>query len=360
MHKGFFAILTAAALMLAGCEPAESPESGNDGGFARGADVSWCTEMEADGRSFRNADGEEREMMALMHEIGMTAVRLRVWVNPADYGYGAWSDKADVVAKAKRAKQAGLDVMIDFHYADFFADPGSQNIPLDWASLSADELAAAMTDHTRDVLRALKKEGISPRWVQVGNETNSGMLNPLGVVHWDKTGKARFTDYVRFSNAGYDAVKDVFPKAYVIVHLGGSENPQWFFPDFIAAGGKVDMIGVSHYPTAEQWKSTAADATHSNVNAATWVKQAIRDFHVPVMICETGFDVSRPALAKQVMQDLFERMQPIDSCAGIFYWEPEVDGQWKPRYYKSLGWGAYGMGAFTKDGRPTEALDAFK
>ena len=330
-----------------------------DNSFARGADISWCTEMEADGRVFRNAEGTETELFALMKQIGMTAIRLRVWVNPAKYGYGAWCDKADVLAKAKRANNQGLDLMIDFHYSDFFADPGTQNIPLDWADYPMDRLKTAMAEHTKDVLQTLKAEGIEPRWVQVGNETNSGMLNPMGKIDWNKSGTARYTNYVVLSNAGYDAVKEVLPDAQVIIHLGGTENAKWFFTDFKAAGGKFDMIGLSHYPTTAEWNSSSSSATHSNINAAKCVSEAIATFHVPVMICETGFESWRPEVASEVMHDLMSRMKSIPQCAGVFYWEPEVDGQWKPAYYQQLGWGAYGMGAFTTDGRPTAALDAF-
>ena len=327
--------------------------------FARGADISWCTEMEADGRVFRNAEGTEMELFALMKQIGMTAIRLRVWMNPTKYGYGAWCDKADVLAKAKRAHAQGLDLMIDFHYSDFFADPGTQNTPLDWADYPMDQLKRAMAEHTKDVLQTLKAEDIEPRWVQVGNETNSGMLNPMGNIDWNKSGTARYTNYVMLSNAGYDAVKEVLPDAQVIIHLGGTENAKWFFTDFKAAGGKFDMIGLSHYPTTTEWNSSSSSATHSNINAAKYVSEAIETFHVPVMICETGFESWRPEVASEVMHDLMSRMKSIPQCAGVFYWEPEVDGQWKPAYYQQLGWGAYGMGAFTTDGRPTKALDAF-
>ena len=351
MKNRIIPLLLAAAMLL--------PVQAQTNPFVRGADISWCTEMEANGHVFRNADGTETDIFALMREIGMTAIRLRVWVNPSLFGYGAWCDKTDVLNKARRAHAQGMDLMINFHYSDFFADPGTQNIPLDWQGMTTEQLKNAMANHTRDVLQALKDEGIAPRWVQVGNETNSGMLNPSGKIDWEQTGADRFTNYVAFSNTGYDAVKEVFPDAYVIVHLGGSENPQWFFPDFIAAGGKVDMIGVSHYPTAEEWNSTDASATHSNINAAQWVAQAVQQFGIPVMICETGFDVSKPALADQVMTDLFSRMTAIPQCAGIFYWEPEVDGVWRPMYYTQLGWSAYGMGAFTANGRPTAALNAF-
>lgn len=327
--------------------------------MARGADVSWCTEMEADGRKFYNAQGTGMELMTLMKEIGMTAIRLRVWVNPQKYGYGAWCDKADVVAKAKRAHAAGLDLMIDFHYSDFFCDPGTQNTPKDWADYSVEQLKTAVGSHTKDVLQALKNEGIEPKWVQVGNEINNGMLNPLGKIDWSKSGTARYTSYVAISNAGYEAVKEVMPNAYVIIHLAGTENASWFFRDFRDAGGKFDMIGLSHYPTEDEWNSTAASATHSNINAAKSVKQAASSFGVPVMICETGFDVGKPVLASTIMKDLFDRMKAIPQCAGIFYWEPQVDGQWKPAYYNKVGWRAYGKGAFTAAGRPTAALAPF-
>lgn len=370
MKHLFFVLLMGCSVMMATAQELRVGEQRSDRDFARGADVSWCSEMEADGRKFYNTDGAEREMMALMKEIGMTAIRLRVWVNPQKYGYGSWSDKADVVAKAKRAHAQGLDLMIDFQYSDTFADPETQIIPLDWQECSEEELKTAMVEHTEDVLQALKDEGIEPKWVQVGNETNSGMMHPTAKVEWDKSGTARFKNYVNFSNAGYDAVKKVFPNAYVIVHLGGADKPRWFFPDFKAAGGKFDMIGMSHYPTEAEWNSTASDANFSNINAAQWVEDAGKQFGVPVMICETGFDVSKPALASQVLRDLFTRLKDLPQCAGIFYWEPEVDGKWKPDYYDHVkwtdsagnthtGWGPYGMGAFTTSGKPTVALDAF-
>ena len=340
-------------LLLVACISAAAQD------FARGADISWATEMEADGRKFYTNDGVATDIFALMKQIGMNAIRLRVFVDPEGYGYGPWCDKADVVAKAKRAQAQGLDVMIDFHYSDFFTDPGRQNVPKAWDGYTMEQVKDAIANHTTDVLQALNDSGISPKWVQVGNETNSGIAMDYGKIDWDKTGASRFANYTLLSNAGYDAVKSEFPDAQVIVHLGGTENAQWFFPDFIAAGGKFDMIGRAHYPTEDQWDSTLASANCSNVNAAKYVADAISRFDVPVMICETGFDVSKPALAQRVMIDLFNRMTAIERCAGIFYWEPEVDGIWKPAYYQQIGWDAYGKGAFTTNGRPTKALDAF-
>lgn len=330
--------------------------------FARGADVSWCTEMEADGKKFHNANGQETELMALMKEIGMNAIRLRVWVNPLSYGYGAWSDKADVIQKAERAHQQGLDLMIDLHYSDFFADPERQEKPKDWSSYTLDQLKTAIADHTKDVLNALKEKGIKPKWVQVGNETNNGMIFGSGKIDWDKSGSARYSNYVALSNAGYDAVKEVLPDAYVIIHIANAYNAAdydgWFYKEFKEAGGKFDMIGLSHYPDWTDWNSTQSGVA-SNANAANSVKKLGDLFKVPVMIVETGFSNQDASKASEVMTDLFNKTKDLSQCAGIFYWEPQVDGVWKPDYYSTLGWGAYNMGAFTTGGKPTAALNAF-
>lgn len=343
MKKYFLALLTLLPAISAGAQTADQ--------FACGADVSWCSEMEADGKRFYNAAGEETEMMALMKQIGMNAIRLRVWVNP-EKAYGAWCDKADVLAKARRAYQQGLSLLIDFHYSDFFADPGRQDKPSAWAGYSMDELKKAVADHTRDVLQALKDEGIEPRWVQVGNETRQGMVWDSGKIDWNKSGSARYTGYVALSNAGYEAVHEVLPEAKVIVHIDkGPDDNAWFYREFKAAGGKFDMIGLSHYPESD-WKN-------ENTKTANNVKSLGQTFGVPVMIVETGYSASNESLAEQVMTDLFAKTQSLEQCAGIFYWEPEVYGWWKPAYYSKLGWNAYGKGAFTSEGKPSKALSPF-
>lgn len=321
--------------------------------FASGADVSWCTEMEADGKRFYNADGTETELMALLRQIGMNAVRLRVWVNP-EKEYGAWSDKADVVAKARRAHAQGLAVMIDFHYSDRFADPSQQYKPAAWTGYSMDQLKQAVADHTADVLQALKDEGIEPQWVQVGNETRPGMIFDEGKLDWTKSGSAVWSGYVALSNAGYEAVKRVLPNTQVIVHIDrAAEDNVWFFRDFKQYGGKFDMIGLSHYPDWDTWST-------DNSKAAANVTKLHTTFNVPVMIVETGFNSYDETRAANVMNDLFSRVKGLAGCVGVFYWEPEVYANWKPAVYSRWGWGAYGKGAFTAQGRPSAALAAFR
>ena len=321
--------------------------------FARGADVSWCTEMENDGKKFYNAQGTECEFFFLMRQIGMNAVRLRVWVNPENE-YGPWCNKADVLVKAKRAKAQGLNIMIDFHYSDRFADPGQQYKPAAWTDYSQEQLKTAVANHTTDVLSALKAEGIEPLWVQVGNETRSGMIFDEGKIDWNKSGAAVWNGYIALSNAGYDAVKSVLPDAKVIVHIDkGQEDNVWFFNAFKQYGGKFDMIGLSHYPDWTNWSS-------DNTKTANNIQTLYAQFKVPVMIVETGYSSWDESRAASVMTDLFNKTASLSACAGIFYWEPEVYGSWKPAIYNTWGWNAYGSGAFTSQGKPSAALEPFK
>lgn len=181
----------------------------------KGADVSWMSEIEANGISFYNRSGVKKDILAIMKEQGMTAVRLRVWVNPAD---GWYSSTQDVVAKAKRAKAAGMKVMIDFHYSDSWADPGKQTKPAVWKNYTFQQLMDAVWNSTIYTLQAVKDAGVTVDWVQVGNETNNGML-------WDH-GKAsvNMKNYAWLTATGYNAAKSVFANTKVVVHLANCHD----------------------------------------------------------------------------------------------------------------------------------------
>ena len=336
--------------------PEPTPETSMS--FYKGADVSWVTEMEQDGKKFYNAAGKEADCFVLMKEVGMKAIRLRVWVNPEKV-YGNYCHQTDVVAKAKRAKEAGLEVMIDFHYSDFFADPGRQTKPAVWEGKTHTELKAAVTEHTAAVLKALKEAGVTPKWIQIGNETRNGMLWPEGQL-WTEKGDITngWKNYAELSNAGYHAAKEVFSNAVVIVHQNNAwEDLDWWFKKFKAAGGKFDMIGLSHYPQAE------ADKTWQNVNnlALSHIKSLANTYNCRVMVCEVGVKTqANETAAAQVLAAFMSEAMKLEACAGVFYWEPQVYGSWKPAYYTTLNWNAYDMGAFTSAGKPSKVMDAFK
>ena len=117
--------------------------------------------------------------------------------------------------------------MIDFHYSDIWADPGRQEKPAAWADLSFEELQKAAADHPTDVLSAIKARGIDVEWVQVGNETRSGMLKPDG-----EASRGNTANFAKLVTSGYDDVKAIYPQAKVIVHIDEGNNPNryiWLF-----------------------------------------------------------------------------------------------------------------------------------
>lgn len=358
------AMLFATACVAVSCDqtgstPTPEPEPEiQETVFAEGADISWVTEMEDDGIRFLDADGKETDCFQIMKSLGMNALRFRVWVDP-DKTYGPYSNLADVVAKAERAKDAGLDIMIDFHYSDFFADPSRQTKPLAWKDKSMADLKQAVYSHTEDVLEALKNKGITPKWVQIGNETRNGMLWPSGQLWTDKGDIADgWSNYAALSNAGYDAAKSVFEDIIVIVHLNNAwEDNDWWFSKFQGAGGKFDMIGLSHYPQSENgqtWQTI-------NQKALSNIRTLSAKYGKDVMVCEIGVKVKADEdLAAQVLDEFMKEAMQIEDCAGIFYWEPQVNGTWKPEYYNKLGWHAYDLGAFTSDNKPSKVLNKFR
>lgn len=317
----------------------------------RGADLSWLTEQEQMGVVFHDSLGQAQECMALLKDYGMTAVRLRVWVN---HPTGGWCNKEDVVVKAKRAAALGLHVMIDFHYSDDFADPSKQVTPAAWTSYSIDELKTAVATHTTDVLTALQQEGVTPDWIQIGNETRCGMLWPTGQL-WDKSGDLPngWKNYASLTTAGYDAAKAIFPEATVIVHIDNAyENNNWFFRKLKQNGGKFDAIGLSHYPMMK------TDWQEMNKLAANNIKLLHGEFNCPIIMAEVGTLAASNQVptAVKVIADLRSRLDTLDYFQGYFYWEPQCYGSWKPAEYTAKGWKAYNMGAFTSSGQPNAAL----
>jgi len=305
--------------------------------FAKGADISWITEMESAGKKLYNSAGTETECIALMKSLGMNSIRLRVWVNPSP----SWNNTADVVAKATRAKNAGMKIMVDFHYSDSWADPGQQTKPAAWTALSLNGLLDAMGQHTTAVLTELKNNGITPEWVQVGNETNNGMLWPEGKA------SVSMGNFAQMINRGYDAVKAVFPAAKVIVHVSnGWDNAlfRWMFDGLKSNGARYDIIGMSMYPTA-------SNRTTLNSQCLVNMNDMVTRYNKDVMVVEVGMPWDNATECKTFITDLIAKVKsvPASRGLGVLYWEPQAYGNWK----------GYTLGAFDNTGKPTIAMQAF-
>ncbi len=293
--------------------------------------------MESQGRKFYNSEGTEQDVILILKNLGLNSVRLRVWVNPAN----GWNNQEDVIAKAIRARNLGMRIMIDFHISDTWADPAHQIVPADWAGQSLDSLQNSLVNHTSEVLTALKAAGVNPEWVQIGNETNDGMLWPEGRA------SSNMASFALLVSAGYDAVKAVFPCSKVIVHVSnGWDNNlfRWLFDGLQSNGGKWDIIGMSLYPGATNWSSLNAQCL-SNMN------DMVARYGKEVMIVEVGMSWDQATSSYLFISDLITKSESVadQKALGVFYWEPQSYNNWQ----------GYTLGAFDNSGRPTEALNAF-
>lgn len=332
--KGKF-LLSAAALLLS--VPAVSAQ------LWLGADISGVSADEAHGRTFYDKDGNEADLFALMKDYGMNAIRLRVWVNPKD----GFCSPSDVLEMARRAQDVGLPVMIDFHYSDWWADPGKQNIPEAWKDMSVEEMSSALYDHTRETLELLRDNGIEVPWVQVGNETTHGFLWPVGRIEENPQ------NYAMLTQAGYDAVKEVYPDAQVIVHLDNGFDADLYdrvFDILQENGTRWDIIGMSVYPYWAMECKFRPDAESTLNDAIANAQRLYEKYGTNVMITEVGVDAREPEKGRDFMIQLFDKVidESNGSITGVFYWAPEINAD-----------ADYHLGAFDKD-RPTVILDAFR
>ncbi len=328
------------------CNKSGSNNNGGGGGggtpapttivFAKGADISWLTQMETAGRLFYNSSGTAQDCMQILKNLGMNSIRLRVWVDPA----GGWCNTADVVAKAVRAKNLGMRIMIDFHYSDSWADPGQQNKPAAWAAQDFATLQTSVYNHTFNVLTTLKTNGVTPEWVQLGNETNDGMLWPTGKA------SVNMANFATLINKGYDAVKAVDPSIKVIVQISnGFDNSlfRWIFDGLKNNGGKWDITGMSLYPDPANWSSL-------NSQCLTNMNDMVSRYGKPVMVCEVGMSWDQAAACNSFLSDLITKVKSLgNNGLGVFYWEPQSYNNWQ----------GFTKGAFDNSGKPTAALNAF-
>ena len=333
MRKILMAMALAGALSLSAADD-----------FTLGADVSGLSTFQALGVDVYDKDGNPADLYALMKDYGLEGVRLRVWVDPR----GGLCSPADVLKMAQHAHELGMPLMIDFHYSDFWADPGKQNIPERWKNMSYEQMKGAVAEHTASTLQLLRNAGIPVRWVQVGNETSNGMLWPVGNAH------ENMAQYAGLMRAGYDAVKAVMPEAIVIVHLdnGWDENLyKWNLDGLREGGAKWDMIGMSLYPYWSMQDGKVKSEDEAIERCISNIKACKQRYGNDVMIVETGVEANAPVQGRAFIAKLLDAAanQTDGICRGVWYWAPEADGVLD----------GYKLGAF-QNRRPTEILDAFR
>lgn len=311
--------------------------------FWLGGDISGTTADEARGHFTMNRDSVRVETTQLMKDYGINATRLRVWVDPKD----GFCSPEDVLKMAKRSQALGMPVMVDFHYSDWWADPGKQNPPKAWLGMNLKQTEKALADHTRSTLQLLKDNGIDVKWVQVGNETTHGFLWPMGKFEENPE------QYASITKAGVEAVREVYPEAQVIIHLDNGFDQKLYdtvFDSLKANGVEWDVIGMSVYPYWAMEGGHEESEIMTLVDSIANIRHLKKKYGTDVMIVETGVDARNPEPGRQFIAALIKAAKELTdgACTGVFYWAPECDAE-----------AAYRLGAFSK-GMPTVIMDAFK
>lgn len=349
--------------------------------FIKGMDISTLVEMEKCGAKYYDY-GKERDLFDILKSYGTNAVRIRLWNDPYDsqgmpYGAGT-NDLETMLILAKRAKAHGMDILLDLHYSDFWADPGKQFKPKAWEGLDADGLCDAVYNYTTDVMNVCKDNGILPDMVQTGNELSNGMLWPDGQIFDDDTAKSlgrtpEYDNLAKFVSAGIRGVKAVAPATKIMIHLdngGNNELYRRWFDNYIKRGEDFDVIGLSYYPF---WHGTLGDLSANMADIAKRYGKELIVAEVSMGFTMEDYkdyeklsDEERKGMATRqelvskieypmtkegqadFMKDLLDRIcnVPDGLGAGFYYWEPA----WIPVH--GSGWATKESLEYIKDPGP--------
>jgi arabinogalactan endo-1,4-beta-galactosidase len=233
-----------------------NPIDGLNPDFIMGADVSMLSQIEESGGKFYD-NGVEGDALEILKNHGVNWIRLRIWNDPTGPGGnplgGGNNNLQRTVEIAVRAKSLGLKFLLDFHYSDWWADPGKQNMPKAWKDLDAEQLNQAVYEYTAEVIRTLADAGAMPDMVQIGNEVNGGMMWPAGKT-WSEGGEVvgGYDGFANLLSSGIQAVRDNDPQKItkIALHLAdGGDNGLYrtVFDELTKRNVDFDIIGLSYY-----------------------------------------------------------------------------------------------------------------
>lgn len=313
--------------------------------FVKGMDLSTLLELERCGAKYYD-NGEERDLLAIMKSYDVDTIRIRLWNDPwsetgESYGAGE-NDLKTSLEIAKRVTAAGFGVLLNFHYSDFWADPGKQIKPKAWADYGVKELEQAVYDYTLESMQTFLDAGVNITMVQVGNELSNGLLWPEGKV-------PNYDNIATFVNAGIRAVRKADVAIPVMIHLDNGGNNalyrEWF-DNFTKRGEDFEIIGLSYYPfwhgslqmLNDNMNDIAERYGKDLVIAEVSMGYTMEDYKNYEKLSDEerkGY-ATRPALVEKIeypmtkqgqydfMEDFLNRISHIKGGKGkgFFYWEP--------------------------------------
>ncbi|WP_204346275.1 glycoside hydrolase family 53 protein [Psychroserpens algicola] len=212
--------------------------------FYKGMDLSFQSELEAYNINYRDETGTVVDLLDFVKDNGTNLVRLKLWHTPQN----GQNSLTDVKAYAQRVKSKNMAFLLDIHYSDFWADPGTQTPPSAWQNLTDIEIRTAVYTYTKDVITQLKNQNTLPEIIQIGNETDSGFLWNYGKV-WDAFSD-NWSNYAALVGEAIRAIKDVDTQdeVQIMLHHSNVENAIYFFTELEPFSLDFDMIGLSYYP----------------------------------------------------------------------------------------------------------------
>lgn len=313
-----------------------------------GGDISLLPEYESAGAIYNDHDGKPiAELLPWCKEQGMNAMRVRLFVNPKKfqatypdkYDPNACQDMEYILPLCKRIQEAGLELLLDFHYSDTWADPGAQWTPIEWEGLSDEQLYQKIYDYTKESLETLKANGVVPEYIQTGNEITYGMCwgkygtsNPLKVYKGNEANWERFCTLLK--QAG-KACKEVCPDAEIMLHVERVPNPDVmvnFYSQMAKYGVEYDIIGLSYYAF---WHGNMNDLNNA-------LKQLTSNFpDKQIQIAETNYALHWAVPGTTIDQthiwpyteagqakfvtDLIAELEKFPACNGIYWWWMEYN-----------------------------------
>ena len=320
--------------------------------FILGMDASCVPALEAGGVVYYDHDGTEKDVYQILSENGINYIRVRVWNDPYDEagnGYGGGNcDIENALEIGRRATEQGMKLLVDFHYSDFWADPGKQMVPKAWKGMDLETKAEALNAYTKDCLQRLVDAGVDVGMVQIGNETNGSLCGESG------------SGMMRLMNAGATAVREVCPKALVAVHFTNPEKADsyaYYSKALADAGVDYDVFASSYYP---YWHGSLE-------NLARVLSQVAETCGKQVMVAETsyaftgadsdfhgntignqgvkGYPITQQGQADFVRDVIDTVANKTTNGIGVFYWEgtwiSAGGASWEEN---SARWEKYGSG----------------
>ena len=300
--------------------------------FMKGVDLSMLKQVEDNGGLFYD-NVNQIDPIQEFNSKGINTVRLKIWHNPLLN----YNDLESVLEIAERVKNAELDLLLDFHYSDTWADPSNQNKPAAWENLNFDTLCDSIEQYSRYVITKLKNQNTLPKYVQIGNETDCGFLWPDGYVCGESNNDIQWNklrDLFMHAIEGVNTALDFEDSLKIISHVSSGGN--WFFGNLLEEDIPIDILAISYYP---MWHGTLADL-NQNINMLA------TQFGKPVLVVETAYPFTLSwndntnnilGLETQLLDgyeaseegqfsflyDLISLVHDNDFGYGICYWAPD-------------------------------------